>query len=116
MCECRGSFLDSTVFPDDPWNENTHGLQRVIALRLQILRFKLRRTLRTFRIVRSFFMIHQERKYPWSSQRLEFEFCHIICDGPAAEPVATATDLSSYPGYSGSIMAQGVVLVSMTKW
>ena len=35
-----------------------------------------------------------------------------ICDGPAAEPVATATDLSSYPGYSGSIMAQGVVLVS----
>ena len=33
------------------------------------------------------------------------------CD-PTAEPVATATDLSSYPGYSGSIMAQGVVLVS----
>ena len=31
---------------------------------------------------------------------------------PNAEPVATATDLSSYPGYSGSIMAQGVVLVS----
>ena len=34
------------------------------------------------------------------------------CGGPTAEPAATATDLSSYPGYSGGIMAQGVVLVS----